>query len=102
MKNTMITLKKNSGSQVGMKMKATLKRGQKKKKKASQYPTAFPSPAQKSQWTQEPALYLNVHFRQDDAQYELSFHCGSCPVARGSGFAQPNLRLLEWSFLYLP
>lgn len=29
----MITLKKNSGSQVGMKMKATLKRGQKKKKK---------------------------------------------------------------------
>lgn len=66
----MITLKKNSGSQGGMKMKAT-PRGA---KKASQYPNCFLfSPTQKFKWIEKPVQYLNTDFRQTTHSTSLQF-----------------------------
>lgn len=66
MKNIMITLKKNSGSQSGMKMKATPREA----RKASQYPNCFIfSPTQTLRWIEKPVQYLNTDFRQTAQQY---------------------------------
>lgn len=62
----MITLKKNSGSQSGMKMKATPREA----RKASQYPNCFIfSPTQTLRWIEKPVQYLNTDFRQTAQQY---------------------------------
>lgn len=61
----MITLKKSSGSQSGMRMKATPRAAKKKKRKmkATHYPNALSLPPQKFKWIIKPVHCLQVDFR---------------------------------------
>ena len=62
----MITLKKNSGSQSGMKTKATPREA----RKASQYPNCFIfSPTQTLRRIEKPVQYLNTDFGKTTQQY---------------------------------
>lgn len=95
MKNTLIiTSKKSSGSQSGMKMKVT-PRGA---RKASHYPKSrLFFPTQKFSGS-EGCSAPTVWFQTTDTVRTHRFRGGYC-YTQGSGFAQPNLRLLVWIFL---
>lgn len=69
MKNTSITLKKNSGSQGGMKMKATPKRGPEKLHSTQ---TAFPPLTQKSKVDLQACSIPEYYFQTDYARSELT------------------------------
>lgn len=93
--NTMITSKRNSGSQSGVKMKVT-------HRDAGELRTTQ-SPLCSSQLRDsggpEGCPAPEVWFQTDDTQCGPAVPTGGYCYTRDSCFAQPNLRLSEWTFL---